>query len=832
MITLTSEYQYLGRSNAIAPYGTYTPAPGSDLDDIPKPPVWNDPGFRYYILLYGKTTPDTGNGSHRVSVKMRLVCTADYSFTGYGTTASAAVAGTSAFAWDSKQVPAAYWGNSPSITEDGKTYRRWVDLKEGTVEVDTGYEESEIDISASWRRNSISSDPPYWLPNTSTATVATTVLLSSFAPPEVPEQPTEPVSYAGTQVYADDALVYDSKLEELDLVALRATTGLNVGGTAEITMQGGHPAYSYFTGHKTVVTIYRGNVLRFRGRALYAETDSLRQRTIVCEGELCFLRDSINRPYNYVDSSPGKIFRALIRAHNEQVEPFKQFEIGTVTVPGSGVAFKSESAETVLDTLDKLIDRCGGYIVFTTSTEGKRVINYYQTINRRSKQAIEFGENLLDFSSTGANNGSLATGLIPYGAKDEKTKQRITIESVNGGKDYILAEDARAIRGTIMATATFDDATTPEALLTAAQEALAGKKSFITSLELTALDLSYLDKSLDSFAVGDSIPVISEPYALNDVFQLAQMTEDFLNPARSKITLGKDIPSLTGADVAGDFNSQMALAKTADALRTDYAADIQQVAQQAGAQVMDQVAQVYAPQTAMAQLLESLNQEASARAAADLALQTSINNEVTARAGMMNKVNGAVSIGGGTPINMNGRTIDLTAANGIFAHAAINFDNGLGIRIRNSDGASENGYYVLRVDTADSCIVGNDYCNLYLRGKDAVYLYKTGAAVTSDRREKNSIEELPEAYEGLLDKLTPLRFRYNDKGDRYHVGFVAQDVDRALTEAGLSREDFGGFVDLNGDGSHLGLVYDEFVGLLLQKIKKLETRLKVLEEKA
>ena len=54
MITLTSEYQYLGRSDAIAPYGTYTTPPPDPWDDIPKPPVWNDPGFRYYILLYGK----------------------------------------------------------------------------------------------------------------------------------------------------------------------------------------------------------------------------------------------------------------------------------------------------------------------------------------------------------------------------------------------------------------------------------------------------------------------------------------------------------------------------------------------------------------------------------------------------------------------------------------------------------------------------------------------------------------------------------------------------------------------------------------------------------
>jgi hypothetical protein len=83
----------------------------------------------------------------------------------------------------------------------------------------------------------------------------------------------------------------------------------------------------------------------------------------------------------------------------------------------------------------------------------------------------------------------------------------------------------------------------------------------------------------------------------------------------------------------------------------------------------------------------------------------------------------------------------------------------------------------------------------------------------------------------MLDKLTPMRFKYKDgTSDRFHVGFIAQDVERALTEAGLTAKDFGGFVDLDGDGEHLGLAYDEFIGLLFQKIRRLENKIKALEE--
>lgn len=625
------------------------------------------------------------------------------------------------------------------------------------------------------------------------------------------------------QVYADSRLVYDSRLEQTDLEGLKATTTLNSGGTAEIVMPYGHPAYNAFVWHKTVVTIYRDGVLRFRGRALY-HTDNFRgQRTITCEGEMCFLRDTINRPYNY-QATPRSCFVTLINQHNSAADEWKRFEVGNVTVtdPNEWIKLDSESAETTLATLNKLLDRCGGYIVFTNNpVTGQRVIHWLAKLDQKSAQTVEFGENLLDFSSTGANTTSLATGLIPYGAKDEKTKKRITIESVNNGRDYILANDAVAVRGIILASKTWDDVTSPSALLSKARAYLNENKLFITSLELTALDLSYLDKDLDSFSVGDTIRVVSAPHAVNDDFQLSQMTEDFLSPTKSKIVLGKDIPSLTGAGVASDFQSQAAL----EGVKVNYNTDTEAVAATVEASVIAKIGDIYVTQDTAAGLANRIEAEEQARADADATLQGSINTEANTRAGIINKVSGVVHISGGAPIKMLGGKVEIDGTEIHFGKEA-RFLNGSGIRIADKDG---NFYYVLRVDEANSCVVGNDYTNLYLRGKDAVYLYKTGAVVTSDRRHKNSAEALPEAYEAMLDKLTPMRFRYNDRGDKYHVGFVAQDVKAALEEAGLSTDDFGGFVDLNGDGSELGLAYDEFIGLLLQKIRKLEKRLDDME---
>lgn len=383
------------------------------------------------------------------------------------------------------------------------------------------------------------------------------------------------------RVYADDVTVYDSRLNDFALLGLKVTTGLNKGGTAEITMPPGHPAYDYFTNYRTVVTVYRGAELLFRGRALYPSDDFYRRRTITCEGERCFLRDAVMRPYLYQDS-PAAIFADVVGIYNAQVEEPKQFQVGTVTVTDANdyIRLESESAEQVADTIDKLVDRCGGYIVFTTDTEGRRVINWFETLGYQSSQVIEFGENLLDFARSQAST-DLATRIIPYGAKDEETGERVTIRSVNDDLDFIEDAAAVALRGVIARAVYWDDVTNPANLLRKAQQYLATSKMIITTLELSAVDLSLLDCSISTFQVGDTVQVRSRPHNVDDRFLLQERTYDLLDPAQDKVTLGKDRATLTGADVAGDRDALSQLQRTEHIIKADYTLGIAKAVEEA-----------------------------------------------------------------------------------------------------------------------------------------------------------------------------------------------------------------------------------------------------------
>lgn len=385
------------------------------------------------------------------------------------------------------------------------------------------------------------------------------------------------------QIYADGALVYDSRLEDYALLELEVTTGINKAGTATIKMPQHHPAYYRFVSYRTLVEIYRDGLLIFRGRALYSADDFYNRRTVTCEGERCFLRDGVRRPYVYQDG-PANIFADLITLYNAQVDEFKRFEVGTVTVtdPNNYIRLESESAELFSDVIDKLVERCGGYIVFTTNTEGRRVINWYESLTYRSSQVIEFGDNLLDFART-TQNADLTTVIVPYGAKDETTGERVTIESVNNGLDFLQDYEAVSIRGVIAKPVYWDDITLPENLLAKAQQYLATNKLMITALELSAVDLSYLDRNIDTFQEGDTIRVRSKPHGVDEDFQLTERTYDLLNPAADKITLGKDIATLSGATASGDAANAAAMQRIEQNIRgsfnIDNAAAIEEIRQ-------------------------------------------------------------------------------------------------------------------------------------------------------------------------------------------------------------------------------------------------------------
>lgn len=106
------------------------------------------------------------------------------------------------------------------------------------------------------------------------------------------------------------------------------------------------------------------------------------------------------------------------------------------------------------------------------------------------------------------------------------------------------------------------------------------------------------------------------------------------------------------------------------------------------------------------------------------------------------------------------------------------------------------------------------------------------SSTTSDFRYKNSIVELPQVYSILFDNLIPKRFKYNDgTSNRFHTGFIAQDVNEAIKNSGLTTQDFAATVLFNKgeENEQWTLRYEEFIALNTWQIQKLKQRVTELE---
>lgn len=106
------------------------------------------------------------------------------------------------------------------------------------------------------------------------------------------------------------------------------------------------------------------------------------------------------------------------------------------------------------------------------------------------------------------------------------------------------------------------------------------------------------------------------------------------------------------------------------------------------------------------------------------------------------------------------------------------------------------------------------------------------AIVTSDLTKKKDVSGDLSAYDRFFDALRPIQYRLeNGKSGRVHLGLGAQDVERALEEAGLSGMDFGGFVKSPREdgGFDYALRYGEFIPMCIARIQELTARVAKLE---
>ena len=362
--------------------------------------------------------------------------------------------------------------------------------------------------------------------------------------------------------------IYDPRIPEHFLEDPRLHQKANKIGTLSFRVYPTHAQYGQFVKLASVISVYKDSrsLPMWRGRVLSTTMRTDKSMLIECEELLAYLLDSVVRPFSF-SGTVSDFLKHVLTQHNEQVTPAQQINLGTVTVvdPNNYITRSSVDYLSSWDVIEsRLIKILGGYLRLRYESDGM-YLDYLEGTQAdlpTALQVIEYGENLMDLTDEiGAEE--TYTACIPLGAKitladdtGDEIEQRLTIESVNDGVDYIVNDAAFAQYGWICAPVsetTWDDVTLPENLLRKAREYLNNQGVKLKrTLKLTAVDMP----EVESFDFLDFVRVQSTPHGLNATYLLSEKTTPLADPTGTTITIGDSLLTLSDASLNGFKDAQ------------------------------------------------------------------------------------------------------------------------------------------------------------------------------------------------------------------------------------------------------------------------------------
>lgn len=361
------------------------------------------------------------------------------------------------------------------------------------------------------------------------------------------------------RVLLDGQDIYNPQDRRYVLLTPQLSMELNTAGSFQFTMHPSHTHYSSVKPLTSIIEVFEDGVLLWFGRPVDIKTDFYKQKIIYCEGALAFTNDSVQRVHEYKTISIHEFFRTVIANHNEQVDSFKRFTVGRITVEDKTVYRKLNYKSTFTTLKLQCLNAEGGYF-FIRRENGTNYIDWLSEMPYDTNQPVEFGLNMLD-ASTDFDLSSFATCVLPLG--DEVDGERLTVKSVNDGKDIIESE-AIATYGRVVKCVEFSGVIRPQTLYDDGVEYLHDVQFDNLIIECTAAELHWQNENYSIFRIGQKVHAHSVPHLIDKYFNLMKM-ELSLDTAEKKITLGTvRKPTLT--EITRDAGSSADLSEIEDQL--------------------------------------------------------------------------------------------------------------------------------------------------------------------------------------------------------------------------------------------------------------------------
>src|SRR5690606_8740624 len=140
----------------------------------------------------------------------------------------------------------------------------------------------------------------------------------------------------------------------------------------------------------------------------------------------------------------------------------------------------------------------------------------------------------------------------------DASQKRLTIESVNDGKDYLVDEEMKAALdgAVIVKEMVWDDITVPSILKTRGEQYIREHNRIKTKHTITQLDLFPLGLDVESIERGYYYRIINPVMGIDEELRVIGKTIDIINPNQNDLTVGDQFK--TAAEYQAELNKSAA----------------------------------------------------------------------------------------------------------------------------------------------------------------------------------------------------------------------------------------------------------------------------------
>lgn len=332
--------------------------------------------------------------------------------------------------------------------------------------------------------------------------------------------------------------------------------GINAIDSFTFSMLPSNKGFEKIHDSQSLITVFNTNTKQyeFHGRPLYSSStmddNGALTKEVICESYLGFFCDSQQAYVAEKNWTVIGLLEHIVSSHNRQVEPYKHFTIGEVTVsdPNDNLYIGIQRDNTWKVIEEKLLKTLGGEIRFRVE-DGVTYLDYLAEIGTTSETKIALSKNMKSITRE-SDPSSFISRLIPYGNKlGDDTEERLDIKSVNNGVNYL--EDVQALEryGIKYGIVEFDDVSEASNLMTKGMAYLKENNKIQVKYTISALDLSLLGLEIDAFYVHNYHPIENALLDIYDTARIIKKKIDVCEEVKSSFEIGDNFKTLSDLDI-------------------------------------------------------------------------------------------------------------------------------------------------------------------------------------------------------------------------------------------------------------------------------------------